>query len=110
VQVGTFIWVDLAAAIVLSVWVTIRHPAFGPRSLFAAAVAFLLGQLVAAVAARVVVPIVQLRHGVQLAVIVVVLPALFGMVLSSLWLMRAAVGTIGGPRAYRTPSDSARGR
>jgi hypothetical protein len=101
VQVGTFIWVDLAAAVVLSLWLTARHPQVGPRSLRSAAVTFLLVQLIAAVAGRVVAPVVQLPHGVQLALLVVILPALFGMVMSSLWLVRAAANGVGGPRGRR---------
>jgi hypothetical protein len=105
VQVGTFIWVDLAAAVALSLWLTARHPQLGPRSLRWATIAFLLGQLLAGVAGQVVAPVVQLRDGVQLALLVVILPALFGMVLSSLWLVRAAVDAIGGPVPRRARPD-----
>jgi hypothetical protein len=81
---------------------------------------FLAGQLLAGIAERTVTPVVQLPHGVQLALLGVILPALFGMVLTTMWLVRAATG-IGGPRggrpvhgssrhAYRTPSGPTRSR
>ena len=122
-EVGTFVWADLAASVLLAAWVLVRRPDLGPRSLRGVAIVFVLGQVVAQIAVALVAPVEQLRHGVQLALVVVVLPALFAMVLSSLWVVRALADAIVDPRgghpvggssrhasAAHAPSHSARGR
>jgi len=105
-EVGTFVWFDLAAALLLAVWVMVRHSEVGPKSLRWAVLLFVLGQVVAQIGVPLVAPVEQLAHGVQLALLVVVFPALFGMVISSLWLVRAFADAIGG----HAPSQSARSR
>ena len=115
--------VGAAVAVVLALWVTIQHPGLGPRSVRWAVIVFGLGQLVARISVPLLVPIVQLPHGAQLVLLVVVFPALFAVVLSSLWLVRAVFAGIGDPRGghpvrgssrhastYRATSHSARGR
>jgi hypothetical protein len=105
VAVGTFVWVDLAAAILLALWVIVRHPELGPRSFRWAAALFVLGQVVAQLGSPLVAPVVQLPHGTQLVLLLVVFPVLFGVVLSSMWLVRALAGANGG-----APSRSAASR
>ena len=97
-QVGAFVWLDLAAAAVLVLWVAVRHPEFRPKSVFGALFAFGVSQLIAQLGVLLVPPIVRLPDGDRLVLVVVVLPVLFAMVLTSLWLLRAVVDACGGPR------------
>jgi hypothetical protein len=96
--VGTFIWVDFAAAALLAGWLAVRSPGFGPKTLRWSSTAFIAAQVLARLALFILVPMVRLPHGVQLVLVLVVFPAFLIMLLSSLWLLRAIVAAVGGPR------------
>ena len=59
--------------------------------------AFGVSQLLAHLGVLLVAPTVRLPHGDRLVLVVVVLPVLFAMLLSSLWLLRAVADAFGGP-------------
>ncbi len=101
--VGAFLWVDLIAAGVLTVWIVAGFPNLGPTSLGSALVAFLIGQSIPSLGLVVVRPVVRLRYGVELALVGVALPMFVVMFLTTVWLMRASMGLVGGPRGgHRT--------
>jgi hypothetical protein len=95
--VGAFVWVDLAAAALLALWVTLRYPDARPRSVSGALLVFGMSQLVAQLGVSVMRPLVQVTEGAQLALVVVVLPVLFAIVISSFWLLRTVVDAFHGP-------------
>ncbi|HET7137500.1 MAG TPA: hypothetical protein VFI04_04035 [Gaiellaceae bacterium] len=96
--VGTFLVLDLAAAAVLALWVTVRYASFGPRSIRWAALGFLVGQCAPTLGLWVLPDVVRLTWGPQLALLGVILPVFFVMFLTVAWLMRACANSIGGPR------------
>lgn len=97
-QLGAFVWVDLVAAAVLVLWTANRHPELRPRSVFGVLFAFGVSQLLAQFGLLFIPPMVRLPYGDRLVLVVVVLPVFFAMLLSSLWLLRAVVDAVGGPR------------
>jgi hypothetical protein len=98
VSLGTFLIVDLTAAALLAVWVTLRYATLGPRTVRWAIVAFLAGQCMPTLGLWVLPGVVALPWGPQLALLVVVLPVFFVMFVTVAWLMRACAGSVGGPR------------
>jgi hypothetical protein len=98
VTVGAFLVIDLSAAAVLALWVTVRYTSLGPRSIRWAALAFLAGQCAPSLGLWVLPDVVPLPWGPQLALLVVVLPVFFVMFVTVAWLMRACANSIGGPR------------
>lgn len=95
---GAFLVLDVAAAAVLALWVAVRHPTLGPRSVGRAVIAFLLGQCMPSLGLWALPGVVTLPWGKQLALLGVVLPVFFVMFLTIAWLMRACADSIGGPR------------
>lgn len=96
--VEVFLVLDLAAAAVLALWVTVRYANLGPRSVRWAALGFLVGQCVPSLGLWVLPDVVGLPWGPQLALLGVVLPVFFVMFLTIAWLLRACASSIGGPR------------
>lgn len=97
-DVSAFVWIDLIAAAALALWIVARYPNVGPKSLGSALVAFLVGQLIPSLGLVVVQPVVRLPHGIELALLGVALPMFVVMFLTTMWLMRASMGLVGGPR------------
>ena len=89
---------DLAAAAVLALWVTVRYAKLGPRTIGWALVGFVAGQCMPTLGLWLLPSVVALPWGPQLALLVVVLAVFFVMFVTVAWLMRACAGSIGGPR------------
>jgi hypothetical protein len=89
---------DLTAAAVLALWVTVRYANLGPRTVRWAVLGFLAGQCAPGVGLWLLPAVVMLPWGPQLALLCVVMPAFFVMFLTIAWLLRACASSIGGPR------------
>lgn len=92
----TLISVDVVAAAALALWVLVRFPRLGPRSLLWAFAAFLAGQWAPSVGVLFLMPVLRLPHGLELATVTVVLPAFFAWFLTLAWLFRAIISRLGG--------------
>ena len=92
----TLITLDVVAAAALALWVLVRFPKLGPKSIVWAMAAFLVGQFVPNLGVRLVMPVLQLPHGLELATVTVVLPSFFAWFLTLAWLFRAIIGRLGG--------------
>lgn len=96
--VGSFLWIELFAAAALALWVALRYPSLGPKSIGSALLAFLAGQCAPSIGLWLLPLIVQLPDGSHLVLLIVVLPALFVMLLTTVWLLRVCATAYGGPR------------
>ncbi len=105
--IDSLLWVDLLAAAALAVWVGLRYPKLGPRSIGSALVGFLAGLCAPSVGLWLLPLVLELPYGSQLVLLIVVLPALFVMLLTTVWLLRACATVFGGPRGgHRVPKLS----
>ena len=106
---GTFLCIELVAAAVLALWVAVRYPSFGPKSLRSS-----LAVLVACFAALQLSTLVQdslieLPHGAYVFLFGSVLPSFFAAFLAAAWLLRVlatAFGGSGGGGGHRVPAES----
>lgn len=106
--ISGFLWVDLVTAAVLVAWVIVRYPNLGPRSITWAVVCVLLGATAPKIALAALPLVLRLPHGLQIALLGVVLPVFFVMFLTMGWLIRACAGALGGPRGgHRVRSAAA---
>lgn len=108
---ATLISLDILAAAVLALWVVVRFPRLGPKSLLWAAAAFIGGQCLPSLGAPMLVPVLHLPHGLALATVGIVLPVFFGWFLTVAWLFRAIIGGVGrggGGHRARPPRTIAR--
>jgi hypothetical protein len=96
ISVDSFLWGELVAAAVLALWVIVRFPKLGPKTLRTAAVAlasaFVLMQLL---------PFgleltVRLPHGAYAALFGCALPCFFGVFLAAGWTLRVLANAFGG--------------
>ncbi len=86
---SSFVDVELLVAIALAVWVLVTRPQLGPGSV-PGALAFLLGVAVLGwFVPNGVTAALALPHGLYLALLGCVLPALFALVLAAGWVVRA---------------------
>jgi hypothetical protein len=88
---------DVMAAALLALWVLVRYPGLGPRSLVWAMAAFVMGQFAPFLGVRILLPVLRLPHGLVLATVGVVLPVFFAWFLTVAWLFRAILAHLGGP-------------
>ena len=108
VTIPGFLLIELVAAFMLVVWVFVRFPHFGPRSLRWTLVACLAG-LAAPKFGLVLLPLVlRFPEGLYIALFAIVLPVFVVMFLAIGWLMRATAGAIGGPRGGHRIRNAAR--
>jgi energy-coupling factor transporter transmembrane protein EcfT len=96
ISVSAFLTAELVAAALLALWVVVRFPKLGPKSLRSA-----LGGLVACMAVLKIVPfgvnlMVRLPHGTYAALFGCALPCFFAAFLVGGWTMRLLVGRFGG--------------
>jgi hypothetical protein len=110
-SVALFLRVELVSAAVLALWVAVRFPTFGPKSLRTAVLfaGLSLGFLQCMTFG--VVAVAGLPYGTYLAFFVCVLPAFFAAFLAAAWLMRVlarALGGSGGGPGHRVPASSSR--
>ena len=86
--------IALVAAALLALWVVIRFPTLGPESLTWAILGFLAGQCAPSLGLTILMRVLHLPHGVELAVVGVVVPAFFAMFLTAAWLFSAIIAKI----------------
>ncbi len=89
---------DLGAAALIALWVIVRFPRLGPRSLLWAMAGFIAGQVAPSIGLVAVEPVLRFPHGLILALVGVVLPVFCVMFLTAGWLFRAVLARLGGPR------------
>ena len=96
ISIPVFLSVELLAAATLALWVVLRFPRRGPKTIRGAGmligIAFLALQL-APLALRLV---THLPYGVYVGLFGCALPSFFGAFLSGAWLMRVLASALGG--------------
>jgi hypothetical protein len=109
ISIPVFLGVELLAAAMLALWVVVRFPRRGPKSIRGAGmligIAFGVLQL-APIGLRLS---AHLPFGVYAGLFGCVLPSFFGAFLSAAWLMRvlaSALGGSGGGGGHRVPIAS----
>ena len=98
VTVRSFLWFDIVATAALAIWVVARFPGFGPKSVRAAAVCFLVAQLVPNIGLAFVPLVIRLPYGQFLVLAGITSTVLFALFLAAAWLLRALMHPVGGPR------------
>jgi hypothetical protein len=96
ISAATFLVVEMVASAVLALWVLVRFPRLGPKSLRTALVVGLValgGMRVSAAAASFV---VRLPHGAYGVLLGCALPGFFASFLAAAWLLRVCAGMVGG--------------
>jgi hypothetical protein len=107
ISATTFLTAELVGAALLALWVAVRFPRLGPRSLRAAAVVSIVAFLFLRAASVVALFVVGMPHGPYLALFGCALPGFFAAFLAAAWLMRvlaeALPGSGGGGGGHRVP-------
>ena len=86
---NAFLWIDVAAAVLLAFWIVARRPDLGPTSLRPGLVVFVVGQVVPSLGLTLVRPAGQLPHGIELVLLGIVLPSFVVMFVTTFWLVKA---------------------
>jgi hypothetical protein len=96
VTLSTFLRVELVAAATVALWVAVRFPSFGPKSLRSAVL--FVGAACAALQllALIVAPVARVPHGVYLALFGCIFPIFFGAFLTAAWMLRLFAASLGG--------------
>lgn len=96
--VGSFLWFDVVATAALAIWVVARFPSLGPKSIRAAVLCFLVAQVVPNVGLALVPVVVRLPYGQLLVLAGITSTVLLAVFLAAVWLLRALMHAVGGPR------------
>jgi hypothetical protein len=109
IPVSAFLCVELVAAAVLALWVAVRYPGFGPKSLRSSLTVLVVAFTVLQLSTLVEDSLIALPHGAYVFLFGSVLPSFFVAFLAAAWLLRvlaAAFGGSGGGGGHRVPARS----
>lgn len=109
ISVPVFLSGELVAAAVLALWVVVRFPKVGPKTLRSAVVALACGFALMQLLPYGIDLTVRLPHGAYAALFGCALPCFFGVFLSAGWMMRLladAFGGSGGGGGHRVPAPA----
>jgi hypothetical protein len=95
-SVDAFLCGELIAAAVLAMWVVVRFPKLGPKTMRSALVAIAVGLGLIQLLPLGVSLTVRLPHGAYAALFGCALPCFFGVFLAAGWTMRLLAGAFGG--------------
>lgn len=96
ISLSAFLRVELVAAALLALWVVVRYPRLGPKSLRSAMAVAGVAYAVMQFTSLGVALVIRLPHGTYAALFGCALPSFFAAFLASAWLMRVFAGTLGG--------------
>lgn len=110
ISVTEFLGVEFVGAAVLALWVAVRFPRIGPKSLRSAMAFAAAGFVVMQLASFGVGLLVRLPYGTYAALFGCALPSFFLVFLAAAWLMRLLAGSLGGSggpdSGHRVPAHS----
>jgi hypothetical protein len=96
ISVTAFLTIEMIGAAVLALWVIVRFPRLGPKSLRSALAFVAVGFLVMQLTSFGVGMLVRLPYGTYAALFGCALPCFFVVFLAAAWLMRVLAGSLGG--------------
>lgn len=108
-SVETFLCGELVAACVLAMWVVVRYPKLGPKTLRACVLAFAGGLVLVQLLPFGMNLAIRLPHGAYAALFGCALPCFFGLFLAAGWTMRLLAGAFGGSNGGGGIPAAARG-
>jgi hypothetical protein len=108
-SVDAFLCGELIAAAVLAMWVIVRFPKVGPKTLRSAVIVLAGGFLLVQFLPLGIDLTVRLPHGAYAAVFGCALPCFFGLFLSAGWTLRLLAEALGGSNGgggHREPATA----
>jgi hypothetical protein len=96
IPLTVYLYFELISAAALALWVIVRWPRLGPRSIFAAVAVVLVALVVGNFASTGVAVAVRLPGGIYAALLGLVLPVFLLIFLASGWLIRSLLAATGG--------------
>jgi putative effector of murein hydrolase LrgA (UPF0299 family) len=96
IPVNTFLLFELIAASLLALWVVVRFPTLGPKSIRSGLALCIVALAVFQFVPLGVVALTHLPHGAYVALFGGALPGFFFVFLAAAWLMRSLAGALGG--------------
>ena len=96
IPLTVYLYVELISAAALALWVIVRWPRIGPRSIFTAVAVVLVALLLGNFASTGVAVAVTLPGGIYAALLGFVLPVFLLLLLASGWLIRSLLAASSG--------------
>lgn len=108
-SVDTFLSAELVASAVLAMWVVVRYPKLGPKTLRTCVLALASGFALVQLLPLGIDLTVRLPHGAYAALFGCALPCFFSVFLTAGWTMRLLAGAFGGSNGGGGLPAAARG-
>lgn len=96
IPLSVYLYVEMAGGGLLALWVIARFPKRGPKSVISAVLGVFLAGVLSSFAGWPIVLVKSAPYGVYLCLLGIVLPIFFSFFLTTGWLLRSVLGTVGG--------------